>query len=116
MKEVVRNTIPRVAFLSVFDTLEYLRRGGRIGAAQALLGAMLKINPIITLRNGLVEPAGRTRSRSQAIDRLCEFVNKMVSLTTMPILAIICQEIRKYVFSTARELKNIVKQMKVGGE
>jgi DegV family protein with EDD domain len=71
--EVTRNTIPRVDFFSTFDTLEYLRRGGRIGKAQAFLGSMLKINPIITLRDGVVQPAGRTRSRAKAIDRLYEF-------------------------------------------
>lgn len=71
--EIVRQTIPRVDFRAAFDTLEYLRRGGRIGRAQAFLGSMLKINPIIALKNGLVEPAGRTRSRSKAIDHLYEF-------------------------------------------
>jgi DegV family protein with EDD domain len=71
--EVTRKTIPRVDFLSTFDTLEYLKRGGRIGKAQAFLGSILKINPLITLRDGVVEPAGRTRSRAKAIDRLCEF-------------------------------------------
>ena len=71
--EVARKTIPRVDFLSTFDTLEYLKRGGRIGKAQAFLGSILKVNPLITLRDGVVEPAGRTRSRAKAIDRLCEF-------------------------------------------
>jgi len=70
--EIARKNIPRVDFLAAFDTLEYLKRGGRIGKAQALLGSMLKINPIITLRNGVVEPAGRTRSRAKAIDYLFE--------------------------------------------
>ena len=72
--EVARKTIPRVDFLATFDTLEYLKRGGRIGKAQAFLGSILKVNPLITLRNGVIEPAGRTRSRAKAIDRLCEFV------------------------------------------
>ena len=67
---VTRSTIPRVDFRAAFDTLEYLRRGGRIGRAQAFLGSVLKVNPMITLRNGVVEPAGRTRSRSKAIDYL----------------------------------------------
>jgi DegV family protein with EDD domain len=71
--EVTRKTIPRVHFLSTFDTLEYLKRGGRIGKAQAFLGSILKVNPLITLRDGVVEPVGRTRSRAKAIDRLCEF-------------------------------------------
>ncbi|OGO06299.1 MAG: hypothetical protein A2Z76_01375, partial [Chloroflexi bacterium RBG_13_56_8b] len=59
--KVARQAIPRVDFRAVFDTLEYLRRGGRIGRAQAFLGSMLRITPIIALKNGLVEPAGRTR-------------------------------------------------------
>ena len=71
--EVTRRNIPRVDFLSTFDTLEYLRRGGRIGKAQAFLGSILKVNPLITLRDGVVEPVGRTRSRARAIERLYEF-------------------------------------------
>jgi len=70
---IARRNILRVDFLAAFDTLEYLRRGGRIGRAQAFLGSVLKINPLITLRDGLVEPAGRTRSRAKAIDRLYDF-------------------------------------------
>jgi DegV family protein with EDD domain len=71
--EVTRKNIPRADLCAVFDTLEYLRRGGRIGAAQAFLGSVLKVNPIITLRNGVVEPVGRTRSRAKAIDYLYNF-------------------------------------------
>jgi DegV family protein with EDD domain len=71
--EVTRKNIPRVGFLAAFDTLEYLRRGGRIGRAYTFLGSMLKINPLITLKDGLVEPAGKTRSRAKAIDHLYDF-------------------------------------------
>jgi len=70
---VTRETIPRVDMRAAFDTLEYLKRGGRIGRAQALLGSMLKVNPIITLKDGVTEPAGRTRSRAKAIDYLYNF-------------------------------------------
>jgi DegV family protein with EDD domain len=71
--EVARKTIPRVDLLCTFDTLEYLRRGGRIGKAQAFLGSVLRVNPLITLRDGVVEPVGRTRSRAKAIERLYQF-------------------------------------------
>lgn len=71
--DIARKTIPRVDFLAAFDTLEYLKRGGRIGKAQVFLGSLLNINPLITLRDGLVEPAGRTRSRAKAIERLYDF-------------------------------------------
>ena len=71
--KVVHQNLPRADMLAAFDTLEYLRRGGRIGAATALLGSLLKVNPLITLKDGLVKPAGRARSRAKAIDHLYEF-------------------------------------------
>ncbi len=71
--DVTQKTIPRVDMRAAFDTLEYLKRGGRIGKAQAFLGSMLKVNPLITLKDGVVEPAGRTRSRAKAIDYLYNF-------------------------------------------
>ena len=85
IKEVIQHNIPRVGFHAAFDTLEYLRRGGRIGAAQAFLGSILKMNPIITLKDGVVEPAGRTRSRAQAIDRLFEFAISYSNIEEMAV-------------------------------
>ncbi len=52
------------------DTLEYLRRGGRIGAASALVGSALAIKPILTLRDGSIVPLERVRTASKALDRL----------------------------------------------
>jgi len=89
---VARSTIPRVDFLSVFDTLEYLRRGGRIGAAQAFLGSILKVNPIITLRKGVVEPAGRTRSRAKAIERLYDFAMSYAYIEEMAVEDTVCPD------------------------
>jgi DegV family protein with EDD domain len=64
----------RVDFRLAFDTLEYLRKGGRIGTAQAFLGSALKVNPILTIRNGLTEGVTRVRCRAKAIDYLGDFV------------------------------------------
>ncbi len=74
IKEIVRRNLPRVDMQAAFTTLEYLKRGGRIGMAQALMGSILRVNPIITLRDGMVKPAGRARSRAKAIDHLYQFV------------------------------------------
>ena len=68
--EVARRTKPRVELYAAFDTLEYLERGGRIGKAQAFLGSLLKVNPIICLKDGEPYPLARERSRAKAIDRL----------------------------------------------
>lgn len=70
---IVHRNMKRAGFRAAFDTLEYLRKGGRIGKAQAFLGSVLKVNPIITLKDGLVEPAGRERSRARAIEHLYNF-------------------------------------------
>jgi DegV family protein with EDD domain len=90
--EVARSTIPRVDFRAAFNTLEYLRRGGRIGRAQAFLGSLLKINPIITLENGVVEPAGRTRSRAKAIEHLYDFATSYSSIEEMAVEDTACPD------------------------
>lgn len=57
----------RQKVFATLDTLEYLRKGGRIGGAQAMLGSMLSIKPVITVVDGVVEPHGRVRTRSKAL-------------------------------------------------
>lgn len=52
------------------ESLEYLRRGGRIGAASSLLGRALQIVPVLSLRAGVVVPAGRVRTRTKALERM----------------------------------------------
>jgi len=71
--DIAHHNIPRADMRAAFDTLEYLERGGRIGKAQAFLGSMLRINPIIGLRDGEVVPFGRERSRARAINHLYNF-------------------------------------------
>jgi DegV family protein with EDD domain len=56
------------------DTLEYLRRGGRIGAASALLGSALSVKPLLHLVDGRIEPLERVRTASRALARLEEIV------------------------------------------
>jgi DegV family protein with EDD domain len=56
----------------VLDTLEYLQKGGRIGGAAALAGSLLKIKPILTLRNGRVEPWGKARGKRRAMQGAME--------------------------------------------
>ena len=60
--------------LATLDTLEYLRKGGRIGGAQAMLGSMLSIKPVIEVRDGAVEPAGKVRTRSKALRFLVDHI------------------------------------------
>ncbi|MFT4189274.1 MAG: DegV family protein [Aeromicrobium sp.] len=52
------------------DTLEYLRRGGRVGAAAALIGSALAVKPLLTIRDGLVVPLEKVRTAGKAIARM----------------------------------------------
>ena len=64
----------RTRLFGALDTLEHLRRGGRIGAAQALLGGMLSIKPVIEVRDGAVAEAGKVRTRSKSLKLLADKV------------------------------------------
>jgi DegV family protein with EDD domain len=90
--EIVEATLKRVDMRAAFDTLEYLQRGGRIGRAQALMGSMLKVNPIIMIRDGKVEPAGRARSRAKAIDMLYDFAASYKKIEAMAVEDAACPE------------------------
>ncbi|HTX90160.1 MAG TPA: DegV family protein [Anaerolineales bacterium] len=62
----------------VVDTLEFLRRGGRIGGAQALLGSALNIKPLLELRDGRIESVEKVRTKSKAIDKMIDLVAEQV--------------------------------------
>jgi DegV family protein with EDD domain len=80
---LTKDNIPRLDMRIAFDTLEYLRRGGRIGKAQAFFGSLLKVNPILTIKDGEVYPAARERSRAKAIDYLVKFAEGYVKIEEM---------------------------------
>ncbi len=60
----------RLQILFVPDTLEYLKKGGRIGGAQALLGTLLKIKPILSLSQGKIEVFDKVRTMKKAMERI----------------------------------------------
>jgi DegV family protein with EDD domain len=74
--------------LFLVETLEFLRRGGRIGGAQALLGTVLNIKPILELRDGRIEPADKVRTRQKAIQRVVELASERIQGRTPVRLAV----------------------------
>jgi DegV family protein with EDD domain len=70
----VHDLMARQRIYFVVDTLEYLHKGGRIGGAKALVGGMLQVKPILTLRDGRVEPLEQQRTKRRALARLRELV------------------------------------------
>jgi DegV family protein with EDD domain len=76
--EIARILTERTADLNVFvalDTLEYLKRGGRISGAQAAIGTLLSVKPIITIKDGKVEATERVRTKSKARERVIELLS-----------------------------------------
>lgn len=69
-----RSRIDDIRYLGFFDTLKYLQLGGRIGKAQSLLGSLLNVKPLLTLKDGEFHPVGRVRTLSKAKDRLFDFI------------------------------------------
>ncbi len=69
---LARGMVPRVHVFALLETLEYLRRGGRIGRATAFLGGVLSLKPILRIHDGEVHPAARVRTRRKAIDKMLE--------------------------------------------
>jgi DegV family protein with EDD domain len=72
----IRDTRERLDIWFALDTLEYLRRGGRIGAAQALLGSALQIKPILTFGTEIA-PVGRVRTRKRAFERMVAYLEEL---------------------------------------
>jgi DegV family protein with EDD domain len=70
IKKIAEKMIPRVRIHVVLDTLEYVRRGGRIGRARAFLGNMLRVKPILYIQDGEVHPGERVRTKGQAHERI----------------------------------------------
>jgi DegV family protein with EDD domain len=76
LTKMIKDILPKIRVYMIFDTLEYLRKGGRIGYAKALLGGMLKLNPVLTLKDGLVHPVSQARGRAKAIEKLVDLMKK----------------------------------------
>jgi DegV family protein with EDD domain len=77
--------LKRTRILAVLDTLDFVRRGGRIGSARALLGNMLSVKPIIALKDGEVVPVEQPRTRSKAYARVAQLVSEMGPLEKLSV-------------------------------
>ena len=84
--KLVRGMIPRIYIGFFVETLEYLERGGRIGKAQAMLGTMLNIKPLLILEEGEIVALEKVRTRAKAIEKLVEFISEFTRIERMVIL------------------------------
>jgi DegV family protein with EDD domain len=80
--------IPRSRTYFVVDTLEYLQKGGRIGAARALLGELLQVKPILQIKDGQAAPFAQERTKKRATARLVEIACEQVAGSPAPHLCV----------------------------
>ena len=95
--DLLANTRRRVRVYAALDTLEYVRRSGRVGWARAMIGQLLRIKPIVEVRDGDVLSIDRTRTRSHSVERLKELVASASPLRGLTVL-------HSHAFDAARKL------------
>ncbi len=84
--ELAQDLVPRLKLFCVLDTLEFIRRGGRIGRAAAVAGTLLSIKPIVHLDEGVVHPTDRVRTMNVAVRRCAELVRDLGRLEDAAVL------------------------------
>ena len=90
--EIGKSVIQRSHCIALLDTLEYLEKGGRIGKAQAILGGLLRIKPMIAVQDGEVHPYAKERTRRKAVARLESAMTDLAPLASVAVM-----------YSTARQ-------------
>ncbi len=83
---MMRTLIPHVYLTFFVETPEYLHRGGRLGKAQAMLGSMLNIKPLLAIEDGEIVPLEKVRTRQRALEKLAEFTLEFSRLRKLTIL------------------------------
>ena len=84
---LVRGVLPHIYLVFSVERLDYLERGGRIGQAQALLGTMLRIKPLLLVEDGDIIPLEKVRTRRMAIEKLADFVAEFATIQQVVILS-----------------------------
>lgn len=83
---LVLDMIPRLHIPSMLETLEYVRAGGRIGKAQAFLGTILNIKPILGIEGGEVIPIEKVRTKAKAMERLVEITRRYAPFEDLAVM------------------------------
>ena len=86
VEQLVLSMVGRTEIYGALDTLENLKKGGRIGSAKALLGSMLSVKPIIHIADGAVEEAGKQRTRTRALTWLRDKLFEEPSVSELSVL------------------------------
>jgi DegV family protein with EDD domain len=83
----INKMVPLTKVFILFDTLEYLAKGGRIGKAKSLMGSILNVKPMIAVKDGeLVPSGGQVRSRAKGKEKLLEFANSAKNVEDLAVI------------------------------
>jgi DegV family protein with EDD domain len=105
--EAVREAIPRTHGLALLDTMKYALRGGRLSKAGTLVGSLVRVRPILTIKAGVIGPSGLARTHGKGIERLCEFARKHRPIDD---IAVVHSSSQQEAESLAEQMKSIVPQ------
>jgi DegV family protein with EDD domain len=83
---LTNRNVPKIRLAAFFQTLEYLHRGGRIGRAKTMMSSLLRVKPMIVVRDGEVHPFSLARTRTGAIKRLFEFASSLPSIEELSVM------------------------------
>ncbi len=82
----VREAVIATRIVGLLDTLKYVLLGGRLGKAKALLGTLLNVKPLLTMRGGEIMPVGVVRTRAKGIEKLVEIVRSALNIQELAIV------------------------------
>jgi fatty acid kinase fatty acid binding subunit len=98
---LVLDMIPRLHIPSVLETLEYVKYGGRIGRAQAFLGTLLNVKPILGIEGGEVIPIEKARTKTKALERLVDITRQYAPFEDIAVM-------HTHSFDTASEVVDLL--------
>jgi len=84
--EAAHRAVPRTYGMALLDTLKYALRGGRLSKAGVLVGSLVRVKPMLSIKSGLIGPSGVTRTREKGIERLMEFVKKHLPIDDVSVV------------------------------
>ena len=99
-----RDSSARAQCFCLFETLEYLRKGGRIGKAQALLGSILKVKPMVIVVDGEVHPLGRARTFPKALEMMKQTARGFAPIEALAVMHSTTPEVAGQVADSLRDL------------
>ena len=84
--DAVKKTVGNTKLLILFDTLEFLAKGGRIGKVKSLVGSILNVKPMVTVKDGELVPMGQVRSRSKGKEKLLDLIEDIKDIEDIAII------------------------------